>query len=209
MIGIPYIKALFGAILGQSKVIQGRFHMCPFWGNELNKINIAEITQYVEEKKLTDQKYPAALLMPIKSVGNFQFSGLQDTGYTTKEINLVFVTKPYTTGQNQTFDPLPNGMPQHDIPDTWHDMERCAIDFLAVLHNVIEANNLQGTVYISEQRQQEIFELSGKSNDMVSGVLLRFYLGWYTGCEIDDYLPDYLETITAPPVTDTHPSHPM
>lgn len=212
MIGIPYIKSLFQAILNQSKVINGRFHICPYWGAELNKGNIAEIVEYVKPYLNTTQKYPAALLMPIKTVGSFQYSGDNVSGasaYAGKEITMVFITNAYVTGQNQNSTPSPvTGKATHTIPDTWHDMERCAVDFLQVLYNVIQNTpELTSTVYIKEGLPQEILEVTNKADDQVTGVMLRFYLGWNSGCSIEDYEADYLETIVVPTVEDTHPLH--
>lgn len=212
MIGTPYLIDLFKSILTKSKVINGRFYCCPFWGQELNKGNIEEIIQYVETKQPKDQKYPAALLMPFRTVGNFQYSGLNNigqAGWSHKEITMVFVCNSQTTGQNQTTTPaVGTGKSTHTTQQTWHDMERCAVDFMAVLYNVIFQNNLQGTVNISESYRQEILQVTNKANDQVTGVLLRFQLDWASGCDIEDYPDNYLSLIVPPdPTIDVHPLH--
>lgn len=210
MIGVPFIKSLFSAILADSKVINGRFFICPFWGQELNKGNISEIVNWVEPFLATDQKYPVAMLMPMKEVGNFQYQDdpSSQNAYSIIECTMVFVTNAYVTGQNQPSSPAEGtNQPTHTIPDTWHDMCRCAKDFLKVLYNGIQAQGLAPTIFISERKQQEILEVTNKANDQVSGVLMRFYIGLADGCDIEDYPADYLTAIQWPAVTDTHPLH--
>ena len=210
MIGVPFIKDLFSAILAQSKVIDGRFYICPFWGAELNKGNIAEIVSYVQPYLNTTQKYPAALLMPMKEVGNYQYQDDNSTqnAYSYFECNMVFVTNAYVTGQNQVSTPsVGTNQPTHTIPDTWHDMARCAKNFIEVLYNGIMAQGLQSTIFISEKHQQEILEVTDKSNDSVSGVLMRFYIAIASGCTLEDYADNYLTAIQWPSAVDSHPLH--
>lgn len=210
MIGIPFIKSLFSAIFAQSKVINGRFHICPFWGQELNKGNIDEIISYVQPYLSTNQKYPVALLMPIKETGNFQYQDDTSTAnaYSLLECTMVFVTNAYVTGQNQPSSPAPGtNQPTHTIPDTWHDMARVAKNFLEVLYNGIEAQGLQTTLFISEKYQQQLLEVTAKANDKVTGQMLRFYLQIFGGCTLEDYNDDYLTAIQWPSVTDTHSLH--
>lgn len=211
MIGVPFIKDLYAAILAKSKVINGRFYICPFWGQELNKGNIAEVVSWVEPYLAATQKYPAALLMPMKEVGNFQYQddNSVQNAYSYLECTMVFITNAYVTGQNQPSSPaVGTNMPTHTIPDTWHDMARCAKDFIIVLYNGILAKGLQNTIFISENHKQEILEVTNKANDSVTGVLFRFYIQVASGCEIEDYNSDYLETIDWPdPTIDVHPLH--
>lgn len=211
MIGVPFIKSLFSAILAQSKVINGRFYLCPFWGQEINKGNIEEIINWVTPFIVTNQKYPVAMLMPMKEVGMFQY-GLEKDGsvqdYSNFECTLVFATNAYVTGQNQPSSPAPGtNQPTHTIPDTWHDMARCAKNFLSVLYEGILAQGLQQTVFISEQEKPQLLPVTNKGNDSISGVLLRFYLKVYPGCTLEDYNNTYLTDIQWPPITDSHPLH--
>ena len=197
MIGIPYLESLFQNILDNSKVINGRFFICPFAGQELNKGNIAEIIEYAEPKLNGTQKYPVAILLPFKSIGNFQYSGLDNIGnigWETQELNILFVCNSQVSGQNYPTQSNPaTGKSTHTIPQTWHDMKRCATDFLQVLHNIISnpANQaLLGTVYISESQNQEILQVTNKANDAVTGVLMKVAIKWNSGCDIEDYNPD-------------------
>ena len=212
MIGVPYIKSLFSAILAQSKVIDGRFYICPFWGNEINKLNLDEITSWVEPFIDTMQKYPAAILMPMREVGNFQYQDDPSTvnAYSTIECAMVFITNAYVTGQNQVSAPAAGTkQPTHTIPDTWHDMARCAKNFLEVLYAGIEARKCGPApyIFISEKGQQSIIEVTSKGNDEVSGVMMRFSIGLFGGCDLEDYNSDYLTTIQWPALTDVHPLH--
>lgn len=212
MIGIPYIQSLFTAIFEQSKVISGRFYICPFWGQEINKGSIAEIIEWAVPKETKNQKYPAAILLPIRSKGTYQYSGFDVAGepYQEREIAMVFCCTPYSTGQNYATTPNPaTGKSTHTIPETWHDMERVAVDFMRVLYEVITnpENSLLTTLFISEKGPQEILQVTARGNDEVTGVMLRFTLRMYCGCDIEDYADTYLTDITVPSVTDTHPLH--
>ena len=210
MIGIPFVKSLFGAILDVSKVIDGRFHICPYWGQEINKLNIEEIVSWVQPYLDTKQKYPVAILMPFREVGNFQYQNDASpvNAYSTWECSMAFLAGAYTTGQNQVSGRIQDtNQASHTIPDTWHDMARCAKDFMQVLENGISAQGLQTTLFISANHQQQILEVTSKGNDEVTGVLLRFYLMVFSGCDIEDYPADYLTEIQWPDVADTHPLH--
>ena len=212
MIGIPYIKDLYKAILSQSKVIDGRFHLCPFWGTEIDKLNIEEIVSWVNPYLNTTQKYPAAILMPMREVGNFQYSDDPSTvnAYSSIQCTIVFITNAYVTGQNQVSAPAAGTrQPTHTIPDTWHDMARCAKNFLQVLYAGIETHKCGPAPYlfISEKVQQSIVEVTCKGNDEVTGVMMRFGIGLFGGCDLEDYNSDYLTTIAWPDITDVHPLH--
>lgn len=210
MIGIPFINDLFSAILVKSKVINGRFYICPFFGQELNKGNIAEIVSWVEPYLNTKQKYPAALLMPMTEVGNFQYQddNSVQNAYSYFECCLAFITNAYVTGQNQVSSPTPDtNQPSHSVPDTWHDMARCAKDFMIALFNGIGYAGLTPAIFISESHKQSILPVTNKGNDMVSGVLMKFYIAVASGCDLEDYNDDYLTEIQWPAIADSHPLH--
>lgn len=210
MIGYPYINELFTSILDVSKVIQGNYYMCPKQGSEMNNSFISELVINAGSAGL--DKWPAALIMPPRKVGNFQFSGEEiagtQIGYNYYNCQMLFLRPTKYTKYTQPSQPLPNTqIPTHTAIDCWHDMSRCAEDFLQVLRQVIIYNNLQTTLQISENTQQSIVPVSDIGNDALSGVILNFVLMVNGGCDIEDYPEDYLELIEIPLLTDTHPTH--
>jgi hypothetical protein len=210
MIGIPYIQSLFTSILNHSKVINGRFYTCPFWGSELNKLNIDEIVEFAVPKSGTDAKYPCAILLPFRTYGKFQYSGadVEGSGYIARELQMLFICNAYTTGYNAVTSPnIVTGKTTHTIPETWHDMERCAMDFSRVLFKVIEENNLYRQLYISENKVMEVIQVTSRADDQLTGVWLKFPLNIFPGCDIEDYPDTYLTDIMVPDLVDTHPLH--
>lgn len=208
MISYPYINSLFKAILNVSEVIDGRYFMCPKWGSEINSAFLSEVVLNAGN----GIKYPAALCMPPRKTGNFQFSGEEvggtQIGYNYLNCQMLFLRPTTYTAYNQPSQPLPNTqIPTHTAIDCWHDMGRCAEDFLQVLRQVIIYNSLQGTINISENAQQSITPVSDIGNDKLSGVLLSFVIMLNGGCAIEDYPSDYLTEIQVPLLIDTHPTH--
>lgn len=207
MIGYLYIAQLFQAVLDKSLVIGGRFHVCPKWGSEMSNPNIDE--QLVIGTGKT-HKYPAALLMPPPKEGNFQYDG-QDkgTGIALADlysIRLLFVCTSDNTGSNQPMKPNAIQESTHTIAQTWHDMDRVAQNFCAVLNTVIKAN---GNIIFWDEIKPRISLVTNLGNDNVSGVMLSFKLAVFSGCVIEDYAPGWETAITVPAQTDIHPSHPM
>ena len=205
MIGIPYINSLFSAILDVSLVMGGRFYICPKQGSEMNNANIAELVMNAPPNGI---KWPAALMMPPKKSGNFQFSLLEVTDFDLYTIQMMFLRPASYTAYNQPSQPLPNTpISTHTVVDTWHDMSRCAEDFMKALRGIIDSGSLQGTLTISERLTPVIQYITEIGNDKLSGALLTFNLLMNGGCELEDYPSDYLTRIELPALTDIHPTH--
>ena len=203
MLSYPFIQGVFQSILDKSLLIDGRLHVCPKWGGEVNNINIDEVIPNALPNR---PKYPCALLMPPSSTGVYQYDDNQ-SNQGVYEINLVFITGATHTQQNAIAKPNEALQSAHTIPETWHDMRRCAVSFLRVLQELIVAQNLSNDIYVSDRTLPEIHPITTIGNDQVSGVLLRFKLGVSTGCGVEDYPDDYTTAITLPTATDVHPLH--
>jgi hypothetical protein len=210
MIGYPYIKQLFQAVIDSSKVLQGRFYVCPNWGSELANPNI-EDALYIGQKPSYD-KYPGAFLMPPPKQGNFQFTGQNNgtgTGlYDIYLIKILFLAGATNAGTNTPIQPNQLNKSTHTIFDTWHDMDRCAQNFLSVLTTLLY-EQLKGSVILWDQNDAipRISLATNIGNDGVSGVMMTFKLGIYSGCTIEDYPADYQTSIVLPPLSDIHPIH--
>ncbi len=207
MIGIPYIHSLFQAIISQSLVLHGNFFVCPKLASEINNSNISEIVTGTPNAT----KWPAALMMPPRKTGNFQFTGYEvggtEIGYNAYHMQMLFLRPSAYTAYNQPSQPLPGTpIPTHTVEDTWHDMTRCAEDFLQALKQVIQYNQIMA-IFISETAQQSIIPVTNIGNDALSGVLLNFTIKVNGGCDIEDYPSNYLSLIVVPELIDTHPTH--
>ena len=210
MIGIPYIQQLFQNILAQDQVIQGRYFLAPKWANELNSETLDAIVQLALPNI---PRYPCVLQMFPELEGNFQFSGEDVTGseigYNRYKFWMIFVRPSTYTSYNQPSQPATkvNTLSTHTIPQTWHDMQRCAESFMQVLYNVLGNQRYNQSIHIAEKTTQKINYISDLANDKVSGVLLSFTLLVNGGCEIEGYPANYLDLIQVPPLVDTHPQH--
>lgn len=203
MLGIPYIKSLFQSVLKESNVIQGRFHVCPKWGAELNTNNLEQVIEATIGEGPA-RKYPLCILMPPRAVGD-----LTSNRGTRKEYRfmMLFLTTTYYTGANQVKAPNRDiNKSTHTIVEDWHDMERCAVNFLKVLTDALEESDQQPFA-VSEAHPQGLDMVSTIGNDRLSGVLLSFTGLLSTGCDLEDYPSDYLTKIILPDAIDAHPEH--
>jgi len=210
MIGYPYIAQLFQAILSSSLVMQGRFYVCPKWGSELSNPNIDEQLAIGQQTPNKINKYPSALLMPPPKSGNFEYGGIAGTGSISLadlyQIRMLFVSTSTITGANQVQQPTSIGISNHSIPDTWHDMDRVAQNFLSVLRQLIKGNT---SVVFWDGVMPRIVPVTNMGNDNVSGVMLTFQLGVFSGCTIEDYAAGWQSNINLPAIADIHPIHGM
>ena len=207
MIGYPYIQQLFQTILDKSYVIQGRFFVCPKWGSELSNPNISEAIAIGQAKEF---KYPVSLLMPPPKEGNFEYSGeALSSGnvlWNVYSIQMLFLTNARNTGQNQVTKPDNAGISTHTIPETWHDMDRVAENFCAVLQGMIQ--KLGNNIVFWDEFKPRIQLVSNIGNDGASGVKLIFKLGLFGGCKIEDYPDTWKDDIIPPDITkDIHKLH--
>ncbi|NCX93168.1 MAG: hypothetical protein EBX40_00615 [Gammaproteobacteria bacterium] len=200
MIGIPFIYDVIKAVLSNSKVIQGRVHIVPFNGQELNNSNITAAIQDLPAQ----QKYPVALILPPNATSSYQIA---QQPYEVYDVTMLFLTKAHVTGKSQISRPAANLQSEHTIPQTWHDMKRVASDFLKVMQQVIHVNQYDSDINIDEGKQV-IKPITEMGNEKVTGVMLtNFRITVSAGCNIEDYEEDYLTSIVLPDITDTHPLH--
>lgn len=205
MLGYPYIAQLFKTILENSLVMQGRFFVCPKWGAELANPSIDE---QVAIGQAQANKYPAALLMPPPKEGHFEYAGRPEQSGTSLldiyTIRMLFVAQSQTSGAHQVLQP--NGIDEstHSVPDTWHDMDRAAQNFLSVLHAKLSG---VANVIFWDEAMPKITLVPNIGNDEVCGVMLSFKLAIYSGCTIEDYAEGWDTNIVLPAQVDTHPIH--
>ncbi len=203
MIGYPFIQQLFGNVLKKSKGIQGRFHFCPKHGVEINSDQLGEVLKEAGSP-VQGRKYPLVLMMPPRSQGHF----------TNPEGNwekyrgvLFFLNTTYYTGNNQVNAPnAATGTSMHTVPQDWHDMKRCGENFLRVLDKLQKDKDLVQSTFRLGSEEKMFDPVSFVGTDRASGVRLDFTFSLFSGCNLEDYNPDDIDSITIP-VADPHPEH--
>lgn len=204
MLGYPFINELFKAILTQSKQIQGRFYICPHWGAELNGQNLDQI---VDKSVPTDVKgkYPLCIMMPPRSSGDFtRADHIKKRQY---DFQLLFLTTTYMNSDGTPKSPAPDGLSStHTIFQDWHDMQRCAEDFITMIGTLIGDYGLGSSFILSQRKPQIMSTVTTIGNEGVSGVMLSFGAYIFPGCEVEDYPAGAAATIDIP-TTDSHPAH--
>lgn len=206
MTSYPFIKSFFTNVLAKSKGIQGRFHLCPKYGVEIGSDQLDEVLKD-EVRAVVGRKYPLALMVPPRSQGKFTDGGGEWEKYRAV---MFFLNTTYYTGNNQVKAPnAATGTSTHTVPQDWHDMKRCAINFLKVLDQVQRQKGLiQSTFRLGGNNEQErmIDPVSFVGPDRASGIRLDFTFSLFTGCDLEDYNPADITLIIIPPA-DEHPEH--
>jgi hypothetical protein len=206
MISYPFIEALFRNVLEKSKGIQGRFHNCPKMGIEINADQLREVLEEMV-RPITGKKYPLALMMPPRSQGKYTERGGEWEKY---QITMFFLTTTYYDGNNQVKSPnKATGTSTHTIPQDWHDMKRCAMNFIRVLDRLQREKDLVKDRFRlggDADQGRLIDPISMIGVDRTSGVRLYFTCSLYNGCEMEDYDESAINSIIIPDA-DPHPEH--
>lgn len=205
MIGIPFINDLFTNILLKSNAIKGRFFICPKLGTEINSDELGQVIQDLVIPNPLEKKYPITLMMPPVCYGSYTNRSGEWENWL---FNFFFLTSTYYSGTNQIMSPnISTGTSTHTIPQDWHDMKRCAVNFITSLDMVIRSNGLmKDKLRIDQSRQKIITHVSNIGTDRASGVRLQFGADVFNGCVLEDYSEGDISSITIPE-DDSHPEH--
>lgn len=205
-------KGLFKEILKHSTVIGGRYHLSANYGYDLNTNNLE---QYLKDPAsgLADagQKYPACICITPKS----RIVSINGNKWEEFYFYLYFVCTTNYTGQNKikSLDPSTNTSSHHVWYD-WKDMKECAVNFLELLKKVqkkpVDSNGNTvplGSIFNVDTERADIVRLTKMNNDKISGVGLYFSAFMLADtCNLQDYTPESLDSITIPPLS-IHPLH--
>lgn len=205
MISYPYIQDLFTNVLAKSRAIKGRLFLCPKLGTEMNSDELGQVIQDLVVPARLEKKYPLSLLMPPTSFGKYTEKGGEWEKY---RILMFFLNTSYYSGTNQTMVPNTNTKTSmHTVPQDWHDMKRCATNFITVLDRFTRRENLiTKTFRLEQEREKIITPVSEIGKDRCSGVRLEFMASLFMGCEIEDYDETEICSIKVPEL-DSHPEH--
>lgn len=196
-------KGLFKEILKQSFVMEGRYHVSPNSGQDLNSNNLDTLVPYMPE-----QKYPLGVCMTPKSVIINQ-NGQQKEEFV---FTMLFLCQTYY-GKNGVKVPDPRTRKStHEVWYDWKDMKQVAADFIIMLDQVTKKKMLASNRPIATEVNVDtetvhVRRLTKFNEDRVSGVRIDFSMTMMLGtCELKDYLEGALAAITVPD-ENVHPQH--
>lgn len=196
MTSYPYIIDLFKGVLVKSRAIEGRFYVSHRYGaQEINSDQLGEVLTDL----LKGKKYPLALMAPPNSTGYLQ----HDNAWEEYHIIMFFVKTTYYDSFNMVSSPnLNTKTSMHTVPSDWHDMKRCAINFLRQLDKL--QRTFPKPLFRVPKHFQFIYPVSIVGADRVSGVKLTFDMELFVGCELEDY-DEYLTELEL--AVDSHLEH--
>lgn len=203
MIGYQYIQDLFTVVLSKSKAVQGRFFVSSRNGSELDSDTLGSIIEDVFARTSV-KKYPLTFMMPPRSVSDYMNQSMHWDNY---RIVLFFLKGTFYNSINQVQNINPNTRTSmHTILQDWHDMKRCAFSFIRAL-DIVQQKQI-GTMFPfrMDASDKTITPVSLIGKDQASGVRLDFNISLFTGCQIEDYSDDDINSITVP-TGDSHPEH--
>lgn len=203
MTGYPFISELFANVLSKSNAIQGRFHVCPRGGAEINFDMLGEVLQDLV-RPVTGKKYPLDMMMPPVGMGRYTGKNGEWERY---RFTHVFLKTTFYDSTNKTSTAnAATRTSTHTIGQDWHDMKRCAVNFLRVLDRLQRTKHLINDKFRLDDSDRIITPVSNIGVDRASGVRLDFTASVFIGCELEDYDADDIADITIP-VADSHPEH--
>ncbi len=185
MTDYPYIQDLFKGILTQSKAIKGRFYIGHRYG--LQEINSDLLGEVLKQFSGAD-KYPLVLMAPPHSRGLVTIDGADWERY---RIILFFMKTTYYGVGNQVNPNTATSITT--VLSDWHDMKRCAINFVRALCTVQRSN--KQTLHRVPGNQVLYVPLSAIGADNASGVKVDFDIDIWPGCTVEDY-SEYPTTLT-------------
>jgi|GEM_PF-6440570 len=201
----PFLSELFKNILAKSKAIQGRFFFCPKLGNELNSDELGQVILDEIAPQRLFPKYPLVVAQPPMSFGHYSSRSVE---WENNLFVMFFLKTTYNSSSNQITNPNPSTRTStHTVPEDWHDMKRCAVNFIRVLDQLSREKRLINTSFrLHQERHKTIRPVSFIGADNLSGVRLEFYGSVFLGCDMEDYVAADIATIEIP-VEDSHPEH--
>lgn len=205
MIGIPFLTDLFANVLQKSRGIEGRFYVCPNMGKEINADDLDQVITEAFSKPKENKTNPISILMPPVISGSFKDKSSE---WSTYRLIMFFLKTSYYTGTNQIMAPnQATGTSTHTIPQDWHDMQRCAINFLKVLDHIQRKKGLvRDRFRIDTAPDAVIRPVSNLGVNRMAGVRVDYHVQLYTDCPVEDYGQSDIDNITVPGA-DSHPEH--
>lgn len=194
-------KGLFREILNQSKTMEGRYHVSPNYGNDLNTSNLdAFFKDNAHGLSGPDQKYPITVCMTPVS----RFTRINNQKWEEFYFTIYFLCMSGRDGKNQIkkVDRGTNTSSQLTWYD-WSDMKESAGDFIEALRLIIQKKSIDNkpmkTVLNVDFERAVINRHTKFNNDLLNGVSLTFTAFLFNGsCDVVDYPDDFISNVTIP-----------
>lgn len=200
-------KGLFKEILKKSSVMEGRYHVSPNSGQDLNTDNLSTfLNDPAKGLAGPSQKYPISVCVTPRS----RFTRINGQRWEEFWFSLYFLTSSFTTGDHQIKDNNPDtNTSGHHVWYDWQDMKNCADEFLEVfklqIKRIIVRDNKDVVLksLIQFDSNNTVFSrLTKFNNDKLSGVNVNFTVFLYAGeCGVNDYPSDVATSVVIPPFT--------
>lgn len=193
-------NGIFKQILRESKEIEGRYHVSPNYGHDLNTNNLDTFFKDTAYGMMdVEQKYPLCVCMTPVS----RFTKINGQKWEVFFFHLFFLTRAFHDGANniKKIDRDTNTSRQNTYDD-WSEMKQCCSDFLEMLDKVIrkKGGDIPLRAYLNlDYERAQITRLTKFNNDKLNGASLTFMLSMITdSCTLSDYANNALGRITIP-----------
>lgn len=207
-------KGLFKEILKQSTVMEGRYHVSPNGGNDLNTSNLESyINDPASGLSTAKQKYPLCVCMTPKS----RFVALNGHRWEEFTFQLFFITMTYTNADNSIKDMnVSTKTSKHHVWYDWKDMKEVAANFIEALAKVISMRTITINsvpvplkMLVNIDKDNAVFHRHSKFNvDKISGASVSFMMYMDASmCSLNDYSEVNLNTDVTIPPADIHVLH--
>ena len=173
-------KSIFKGLAEASPTLQGRYHVSPNYGYDLNTNNLQKfIKDPLYGLSAVNQKYPICVCMTPKSRPT-RINGMR---WEKIFFSLYFLRKSFITGDNQidTPDDFVNTQSQLLIEQDWSEMKNVAVTFLFGLEDHLDGSTTEIIVgksilykgVLNIEDKSDIIRLSRFNNDDLTGVQLN------------------------------------
>lgn len=196
------LYAIIEAILKKSKVIQGRFHVAPGEGSELNTNALDEmVTDMLGSITTTGKKYPLSLMLPPVEIVNEA-----KPGWSRFKVRLFFLTsKSSVDGQLKNLHGRSNTSGHTTMMD-WKDMRECSQDFIKAFEYTLKKHNALDKIRPVDSEPIFVERYTKLGNDKANGVSISMAIDLYMPCETEDYNNADLDSLTLN-LGNIHPLH--
>lgn len=205
-------EGLFRKILDKSSTLQGRYHVSPNYGHDLNTNNLEA---FIQDPKfgltMSDQKYPISVCLTPRSRFVKMPNGQRNEEFT---FTLFFLTRTNVSGTGQIQQPYSGtGTSTHHVWYTWQDMKQCAEDFIEALKTIILQKTFSPTtgapevplkLYCHVSDETAIYNRHTKFQiDELTGVSVTFNIYLFSAkCTMNDYQGvNLINEVTIPEAT--------
>jgi len=195
------LYAIIQAIFDKSKVIEGRFHIAPGEGSELNTNQLDQIVVDMLGAITESKKFPLVMGLPPVEIIN-----PSNPGWSRFKMKLLFLT-PFESNQGLIkMHNRNNNTSGHPIHYDWKDMRECAQDFISAFEYVVRKAGAMDKIRPVDSESLFIDRHTKLGNDKCNGVSITISVDIYLPCEMADYRTNELDAIQVN-LGNIHPIH--